>query len=85
MKALIESNYQSIVNRGLITPKTTTRDFILKLNEEVQEFKDYYRKTTKIDPEEVADIILVCLNMCKHNEIDIEQHLKNKVEKNWNR
>jgi len=56
MKQLIEDNYNSIVKRGHITERTTTRDFILKLNEEVDEFKQYYRKMTKIDPEEIADI-----------------------------
>lgn len=85
MQKIIEDNYKSTVNRGLITNRTTTRDFILKLNEEVQEFKDFYRQTTKIDPLEVADIILVCLNLCKHNDIDIEKHLTEKIKINQNR
>ena len=85
MKELIERNYQSIVDRGLIIPNTTIRDFILKLNEEVDEFKDYYRKTTKIDPYEVADIILVCLNLSRHYNVDIEKILNEKIDLNFER
>ena len=35
--------------------------------------------------EELADIILVCLNLAKHCNIDIEQELKIKIEINKNR
>jgi predicted house-cleaning noncanonical NTP pyrophosphatase (MazG superfamily) len=79
MKDLIEENYKSIVKRGLITEKTSLKEFTDKLDEEVKEFKEYY------DPEELADIILVCLNIAKHWNIDIEKELKKKIEINFNR
>jgi predicted house-cleaning noncanonical NTP pyrophosphatase (MazG superfamily) len=79
MKDLIESNYRSIVGRGLINSHTKLKEFISKLDEEVNEFKE------SNEPEELADIILVCLNIAKHYDIDIEKELKNKIIKNQNR
>jgi len=38
-----------------------------------------------IDAEELADIILVCLNIAKHYNIDIEKELKNKIQVNFKR
>ncbi len=83
MKKLIEDNYKSIVNRGLITTDTTHHDFIHKLYEEVNELEDATRyKELK---EELSDVILVCLNYAKHYRIDIEKELKNKIRINWTR
>ncbi len=79
MKELIEENYISIIKRGLINEKTTLQDFLNKLDEEVQEFKD------DNSYEELADIILVCLNIARHYNIDIENELINKINKNKNR
>jgi NTP pyrophosphatase (non-canonical NTP hydrolase) len=83
MKKLIKDNYNSIVKRGLITPSTTHYDFYQKLKEEVQEVED--SKTKDEMKEEIADVILVCLNWAKHYNYDIETELKNKIEKNWRR
>lgn len=85
MKDIIEQNYKSIVTRGLIKPETTVKDFILKLEEEVQEFIDAVNFSLENEPEELADIILVCLNYARHYNIDIEQELKRKIEINKNR
>jgi len=85
MKNIIESNYKSIVDRGLISPKTTKRDFILKLEEEVQEFIDASLNSNESESEELADVILVCLNIAKHYGINIEREIKNKIRKNFNR
>jgi predicted house-cleaning noncanonical NTP pyrophosphatase (MazG superfamily) len=79
MTELIEENYRSIIKRGLIAPKTSMQDFTNKLDEEVEEFKEAY------EAEELADIILVCLNIAKHFGIDIEKELLNKIEINKNR
>jgi len=79
MKYLIESNYNSIVKRGLINSHTKFKEFIDKLDEEVNEYKE------SNEPEELADIILVCLNIAKHYDIDIETELKNKITKNYER
>ena len=86
MKNLIEENYKSIVARGLITPSTTRSEFIYKLFEEVDEFEkaNYLNDWGNIE-EELADIILVCLNFAKHYKIDIEKELNNKIKKNFQR
>lgn len=79
MKDIIESNYNSIVKRGLINSHTKFKEFIDKLDEEVNEYKE------SNEPEELADIILVCLNIAKHYDINIETELKNKIIKNYER
>ena len=79
MKDIIEQNYNSIVKRGKINSDTTWQEFIDKIDEEVDEFKE------SNDPEDLADIILVCLNLAKHFDIDIEKELRNKISKNFER
>lgn len=83
MKKLIEDNYYSIVNRGLITDKTNYVDFIVKLKEEVNELINW--KNPQNLREEMADVILTVLNFARHYNIDIEQELKNKILINKNR
>jgi len=85
MKELIETNYKSIIKRGLINKETTSNDFIMKLEEEVQEFIEAEKYNLKNENEELADIILVCLNYAKHYDIDIEKELKNKITINTKR
>ena len=85
LDGLINDNYDSIVKRGLITPETTDQDFVNKLFEEVGEFEEIVSEHGMIDAEELADIILVCLNIAKHYNIDIEKELKNKIQVNFKR
>lgn len=86
MKKLIERNHKSIVDRGLITPNTTKMQFIDKIFEEVNELESYYLDNNgEIDEFELADIILVCLNMAKHYNIDIEKILLEKIKINERR
>jgi NTP pyrophosphatase (non-canonical NTP hydrolase) len=85
MKTLIEFNYQTIVNRGMINKATSEDDFIMKLEEEVQEFINASKNNIGDFNEELADIILVCLNIAKHYGIDIEKELINKILKNTKR
>ena len=92
LKKLIEDNYQSIVDRGLITPSTYYFDFTRKIKEELGELKDaiidyidYDSESFPNVKEELADVIMVCLNMAKHYNIDIEQEIKNKIEINRKR
>ena len=84
MQDIISANYQSIVDRGFITPTTTLFEFLDKLDEEVEELNKeaLISKEWSNLPEELADVILVCLNMAKHYNIDIEQELKNKIRIN---
>jgi len=86
MKKIIEDNYNSIVNRGLISNDTTKIQFINKIFEEVGELEYfYYENNGEIDTLELADIILTCLNMAKHYNIDIESELKRKIKFNQKR
>ena len=85
MKKIINDNYDSILKRGLITPKTTKEDFVNKLFEEVGEFEEVFIDHGMIDSEELADIILVCLNIAKHYKIDIEKEMRGKIAVNFNR
>lgn len=87
MQELIGDNYQSIVYRGFITPTTTLFEFLDKLDEEVEELNKeaLIPKEWSNLPEELADVILVCLNMAKHFGIDIEQELKKKIKINQQR
>ena len=92
MKDLISDNYQSIVDRGLISPTTTLFEFLDKLDEEVKELKysivdyvDYDSEKFNNVKEELADVIMVCLNMAKHYNIDIEKEIKNKIKINEQR
>ena len=84
MQDIISINYQSIVDRGFITPTTTLFEFLDKLDEEVEELNKeaLISKEWSNLPEELADVILVCLNLAKHFDIDIEQELKNKIRIN---
>lgn len=86
MKKLIEDNYQSIVDRGFIDSLTTDYDFFDKINEEFEELKDARLRFDLTNfKEELADIIMVCLNLAKHHDIDIEQEIKNKIKINQQR
>lgn len=87
MKKLINDNYKSIVDRGFITPTTTLFEFLDKLDEEVKELKTESEIPKQYSnlPEELADVIMVCLNMAKHYNIDIEQEIKNKIKINKHR
>ena len=84
MDKIIEDNYRVTVDRGFITPTTTLFEFLDKLDEEVEELNKeaLISKEWSNLPEELADVILVCLNMAKHYNIDIEQELKNKIRIN---
>ena len=85
MNYLINKNYESIVSRGLIDRSTPPSAFVMKLEEEVQEFIDAFRKEYNNEREELADVILVCLNIAHHYGWDIENELFKKVEINEQR
>ena len=89
MEKLINDNYDVTVKRGCILPYTNLHNFLHKIKEEVGELevgvlvdseRDVISDYTK---HELADVILTCLNMAKHYEIDIQQALIDNVE--WNR
>jgi NTP pyrophosphatase (non-canonical NTP hydrolase) len=89
MQELIKRNYDSIVNRGYITSGTTDLEFICKIEEEVEEaiYESLLHRKGKENNlrEELADVILTCLNYAHHFGIDIEKELQRKIEKNEKR
>ena len=85
MNYLIKKNYESIVSRGLIDRSTPPRAFVMKLEEEVQEFIDAFKNEGTNEREELADVILVCLNIAAHYGWDIESELFKKVAINEQR
>ena len=86
MKDLIEANYKVTVDRGLIKPSTTYNEFLDKIFEEVDELcLSYDYNDFENTKEELADVIMVCLNMAKHFNIDIIKEIKNKIEINKKR
>ena len=86
MEELIKDNYDSIVKRGLINKSTTIRQFLDKIYEEYEELELAYEHEDMYNfNEELADVILTCLNTAYHLKIDIETELKKKIEINKNR
>ena len=84
MKDIINSNYEVTVKRGCIKPDTTIHEFLDKLYEEVHELRDEIELRNTIN-HELSDVILVCLNMAKHFNIDIESELNTVISLNRDR
>jgi NTP pyrophosphatase (non-canonical NTP hydrolase) len=81
---LINRNYSSTVNRQLITSQTDFFEFTDKILEEVAEIEKEMIYGGNWS-EEIADVILVALNMATHYKIDIRRELENKIIKNEKR
>lgn len=85
LKQIIDRNYGATKRRGLITDETRFEDFLCKIEEELEELNTsnldfgYNGFDEKFDEKELADIILVCLAMAKHYNIDIQKALEEKV------
>ena len=86
MQKLIKDNYQSVLDRGLITKETTQLNFYFKLLEENSEILNEIMSNDKEKLSfEIADVILTALNFATHFNIDIEKYLKEKIEINFKR
>jgi len=70
-------NYAATVRRGLITPATVDLEFMIKIFEEAAEVAR--TRTPDELREELADVIIVCLNFAKHFDIDIQFGLESKT------
>ena len=70
MNDLIERNYKATRKRGQITNKTTVKDFIVKLKEEIKELEDSFDEAeNSYDCFEVVDCFLVCASMIRHHDL----------------
>jgi NTP pyrophosphatase (non-canonical NTP hydrolase) len=83
-KDKIKEHYKITVNRGLIHPGTSFKEFTNKIQEELNEVINE-GETGKGLNKEIADVILTCYNMAYHYSIDIEKELLEKIEINKNR
>lgn len=85
LKEIQIRNYKATVKRGLISQNTTFEDFINKLEEEVNELNlselPFVNEVNVpfFDERELADVVLVCLAMAKHYNVDILKELENKT------
>ena len=96
MNNLIERNYESIKNRGLITHHTTNKEFNDKLQEEIEEFnKEYSNHSGKYPASvlriteeaaiELIDIALVIDNWLHHAGYDPIKLKEEKIKINEER
>jgi NTP pyrophosphatase (non-canonical NTP hydrolase) len=86
LEKIINKNYASTCKRGKITLETTHQDFINKIMEELRELQDAYNQKDFFNLNyEIADIILVCFNYCKHFNIPVEYYLEKKIQINYDR
>jgi len=86
---ILKQNYDAVVNRGLITPVTTDRDFCRKADEELAEVHQaLYRlemdKDHNLD-EEITDLLNVCSNWLQHRGLNPITELEKCLIKNQNR
>lgn len=89
IKELLQRNYQSTVDRGLIFPSTNGFAFVEKMKEEVSELEqalNEIKRTNTISDKyynemklELADVIMVGLNMARHFNIDIFKEIEKKI------
>lgn len=87
----LQRNYEAIVDRGLITPKTSLKAFKEKI---IEEFKEVIEAITNYDDqpnihaiEELGDLINVCNNTLiffGHNPEDVLKAIARKNEKRAN-
>ncbi len=65
--SLIKRNYEATVSRGLITPRTTLRDFIEKMEEEIAELEESIDESDgTFDKKEAFDCFLVAASNLYH-------------------
>lgn len=86
IKEIINRNYAAQLKRGKVTKKIDFYDWIIDIRDEVNELWNSYPKhNSTFDEKELADIILVCLSMSKHYNIDIVKALEEKTKYNEKR
>lgn len=71
---MFKLHYIAIVNRGLIKPETTSKDFLEKAKEELLEWEEAF------NPDEAMDAICVLANWLIHNGHSIGDLLVRNIE-----
>jgi NTP pyrophosphatase (non-canonical NTP hydrolase) len=86
IEEIINRNYAAQLKRNKVTSKIDFYDWIIDIRDEVNELWNSYPKhNSTFDEKELADIILVCLSMSKHYNIDIVKVLEEKTKYNEER
>ena len=80
-----DRNYFANIRRGKISDKTTVRDLLAKIHEEVGELIESWDGDDSFDKEELADVALVCFSMAKHLGINLFDEMDGKMKINENR
>ena len=82
---VVNRNYFANVKRLKISDKTTVRDFLSKIHEEVGELIESWDGCDSFDKVELADVTLVCFSMAKHFGINLVDEMEKKMKVNEKR
>lgn len=78
IKEITGRNYYAIKRRKQITDKTDVMDFLIKLDEEIEELKQSFFESN-LDEKELADVVLVCFALAQHYKIDLLKAMEEKM------
>ena len=82
---VVNRNYFANIKRLKISDKTTVRDFLAKIHEEVGELIESWDGCGSFDKVELADVALVCFSMAKHFCINLVDEMEKKMKVNEKR
>ena len=82
---VVARNYFAQIRRGKISEKTTVRDCLAKIYEEVGELIESWDGCDSFDKVELADVALVCFSMAKHFGINLVDDMAEKMKVNEKR
>jgi NTP pyrophosphatase (non-canonical NTP hydrolase) len=82
---VVNRNYFANIKRLKISDKTTVRDWLAKINEEVGELIESWDGCDGFDKVELADVTLVCFSMAKHFGINLVDEMEKKMKVNEKR
>ena len=82
---VVNRNYFANIKRLKISDKTTVRDFLAKIHEEVGELIESFDGDDSFDKVELADVTLVCFSMAKHFGINLVDEMEKKMKVNEKR
>jgi NTP pyrophosphatase (non-canonical NTP hydrolase) len=79
IKEITGRNYYANKRRGQIKNGSNYMDFLIKLEEEVNELIESTMEHRRTDNEELADVVLVCFAMAQHFNIDLLKVMEDKM------
>ena len=82
---VVNRNYFANVKRLQISDKTTVRELLGKIHEEVGELIESWDGCDSFDKVELADVTLVCFSMAKHFGINLVDEMAKKMKVNEKR